>query len=352
MRHSVSALALLAALGLASAASAQEAPKGLYLGAGLGVSIPNDAKISGHQVDTDAELDIFATGMLNLGYAYPNNLRSELEVGYRENDVDKVGGANGNGDYSTFNGMLNLYYDIPGMGRFTPYVGIGGGMAHVSLNNVSPVGGSTVDDSDWVWAYQGIGGVGYQLTNNLGLFADYRFLDTTEGNFRMANGREVGTDFTEHRVMVGLKWFFGAPEKKMEPTPAAAPAPMAAPAPAPAPAAAVPAPARNYLVFFDFDKADLKPDAMNIVTQAAQNFPKTSGVTRIEATGHADRAGSDTYNQRLSLRRAEAVRAELIRQGIPANQIVVAGKGEREPLVQTADGVREPQNRRVEIILR
>jgi OmpA-OmpF porin, OOP family len=356
MRNTVSALALLAALGLASAASAQDMmgpPKGLYLGAGVGASIPPDAKITGPQTSTKAELEPFVAGMLTLGYAYPNNLRSEIEAAYRQNDVESVGGANGNGDYSTFNGMLNLYYDIPGMGRFTPYLGIGGGMAHVDLSSVSPVGGSSISDSDWVWAYQGIAGAGYQLTNNLGMFADYRYVDTTEGNFRTAAGRELGTDFTEHRVMVGLRWFFGAPEKKMEPTPAAAPAPMAAPAPAPQAAApAAPPPARNYLVFFDFDKADLKPDAANIVNQAAQNFPKTAGVTRIEATGHADRAGSDTYNQRLSQRRAEAVRAELIRQGVPANQITIAAKGEREPLVQTADGTREPQNRRVEIILR
>ena len=355
MRNTVSAIALLAALGLASAATAQDMgpPKGLYIGAGLGASIPNDAKITGPQTSTKAELDIFATGMLNVGYAYPNNLRSEVELGYRENEVSKVGTATGSGDYSTFNSMLNLYYDIPGMGRFTPYLGIGGGMARVELDGVAPVGGSTISDSDWMWAYQGIAGVGYQLTNNLGLFADYRYLDTTEGNFSTAAGRELGTDFTEHRVMVGLRWYFGAPEKKMEPTPAAAPAPMPAPAPAPAPQAApAPQPARNYLVFFDFDRTDLKPDAMSVVRQAAQNFPRTQGVTRIEATGHADRAGSDPYNQRLSQSRAEAVRDELVRSGVPANQITISARGEKEPLVQTADGVREPQNRRVEIILR
>ena len=247
--------------------------------------------------------------------------------------------------------MMNLYYDFQGLGRWTPYIGAGVGMANLDVSGVRPVDGSTLDGSEWVYAYQGIAGVGYQLTNNLGLFADYRYLDTTEGNFKTTAGRELGTDFTEQRVMVGLRWFFGAPEKKAEAMPVAAPAPMPAPAPAPV-AAPAPAPARNYIVFFDFDKADLKSEAQTVVRQAAQGFKTSQGVTRIEATGHADCSGTPAYNMKLSQRRAETVRAELIAQGVPANAITIAAKGETQPLVQTADGVREPQNRRVEIVLR
>jgi len=73
--------------------------------------------------------------------------------------------------------------------------------------------------------------------------------------------------------------------------------------------------------------------------------------TRIGVTGHADRSGSDAYNMALSLRRANAVKDQLVREGIPASAITVVGRGESQPLVQTADGVREPQNRRVEIVL-
>jgi outer membrane protein OmpA-like peptidoglycan-associated protein len=68
-------------------------------------------------------------------------------------------------------------------------------------------------------------------------------------------------------------------------------------------------------------------------------------------TGHADRAGPDSYNMALSMRRADAVKAVLVREGVPANQIAVVARGESQPLVPTADGVREPQNRRVEIVL-
>ena len=75
-------------------------------------------------------------------------------------------------------------------------------------------------------------------------------------------------------------------------------------------------------------------------------------MTRIEVNGYADRSGPAQFNEVLSLRRAEAVAAELLRRGVPRNEIVTRGFGEANPLVPTADGVREPQNRRVEIILK
>ena len=68
--------------------------------------------------------------------------------------------------------------------------------------------------------------------------------------------------------------------------------------------------------------------------------------------GHADRSGTPQYNQRLSQRRADAVAAELVRRGVPRNAMAIQAFGESRPLVPTADGVREPQNRRVEIVLR
>ena len=76
------------------------------------------------------------------------------------------------------------------------------------------------------------------------------------------------------------------------------------------------------------------------------------GVTRIEVNGFTDRSGPADYNMQLSVRRANAVAAELVRRGVPRNEIVTRGFGEENNLVPTADGVREPQNRRVEIILK
>ena len=69
-------------------------------------------------------------------------------------------------------------------------------------------------------------------------------------------------------------------------------------------------------------------------------------------TGNADRSGADGYNQALSLRRAEAVKAVLVRDGVQSSTIVIIAKGETQPLVSTADGAREPQNRNVAISIR
>ena len=112
----------------------------------------------------------------------------------------------------------------------------------------------------------------------------------------------------------------------------------------------MPAAPRTYLVFFDFDRADLTDRARQIIGEAATN--SRTGTTRIEVSGHADRSGTPQYNQRLSERRAAAVAAELERRGIARSAMTIQAFGESRPLVPTADGVREPQNRRVEIVLR
>ncbi len=127
--------------------------------------------------------------------------------------------------------------------------------------------------------------------------------------------------------------------------------PYTAPRPA-APQAATPsqAEAAKFLVFFDWDRSALTPEARKIIASAADEFKRT-GSTRIVATGHTDLSGSPQYNLRLSERRAEAVKAELIRLGVPATVITTIGKGEEDPLVPTKDGVREAQNRRVEIVI-
>ncbi len=127
--------------------------------------------------------------------------------------------------------------------------------------------------------------------------------------------------------------------------PSAMPAkPMAAPTPAPAMQQEM----KKFLVFFDWNKATLTPEARRIIATAAEDFKKT-GSTRIVATGHTDTSGSAAYNMRLSVRRAEAVKAELVRLGVPAGVITTIGRGQEDLLVPTKDNVREPQNRRVSI---
>jgi len=105
---------------------------------------------------------------------------------------------------------------------------------------------------------------------------------------------------------------------------------------------------KKYLVFFDWNKSVLTPEAKKIIANAADDFKKT-GSARIVATGHTDTSGSAVYNMGLSVRRADAVKAELVRLGVPAGNIVTIGKGQTDLLVPTKDGVREAQNRRVSI---
>jgi hypothetical protein len=118
------------------------------------------------------------------------------------------------------------------------------------------------------------------------------------------------------------------------------------PPPPPPPAAQ----SQAFMVFFDWDRYNLSPQALNVIQQAASAF-KSRGSAQITATGHTDTSGPENYNMALSLRRANAVKDALVREGVPAPAIVVVGKGESQLLVQTGDGVREPQNRRVEIVI-
>jgi OOP family OmpA-OmpF porin len=116
-------------------------------------------------------------------------------------------------------------------------------------------------------------------------------------------------------------------------------------------AALAPAPrGAPNLVFFDWDKYNLTKDAMTIVQNFAASA-KSGSFSKIMATGHADTSGPADYNLGLSKRRAATVKAALVKLGIPEGKIETAGKGETQPLVPTKDGVREPQNRRVEMVI-
>ena len=109
--------------------------------------------------------------------------------------------------------------------------------------------------------------------------------------------------------------------------------------------------APSFMVFFDWDKSNLTDRAQVTIKQAAAAY-KAKGGAQITATGHTDRSGSETYNMALSLRRANSVKDALVSEGVKASDISVVGVGEAQPLVPTPDGVREAQNRRVQIVLR
>jgi outer membrane protein OmpA-like peptidoglycan-associated protein len=140
---------------------------------------------------------------------------------------------------------------------------------------------------------------------------------------------------------IGLNYAFGAP---VAPPPATA---VAAPA-VPPPAAVVPA-KQMFIVFFEFDKSSLTADGKKVVDAAATAFK--SGKSSIAIAGFTDLAGSQQYNLALSKRRADTVKAALVKDGVSAAAIDESWHGKENPRVPTADGVREPQNRRVEITM-
>lgn len=130
-----------------------------------------------------------------------------------------------------------------------------------------------------------------------------------------------------------------------------APAPTPAPVPPPQPPQQACANQLPGMIFFDFDSAVPPADAQQTAAFVARNYGPC-GWRGLTVTGHADRSGSDSYNADLSRRRAEAIAGLIASAGVPAAVITTDAKGEAQPRVPTADGVREPQNRRVEIAVR
>ncbi|MCD2164189.1 MAG: OmpA family protein [Comamonas sp.] len=135
--------------------------------------------------------------------------------------------------------------------------------------------------------------------------------------------------------------------------PAPAPAPAVAPA-APAPAPVAPPVAQTQKVtyaadaFFDFDKSVLKPEGRAKLDDVASKV-KNINLEVIIAVGHTDSIGSDAYNQKLSVRRAEAVKAYLVSKGIDKSRVYTEGKGEKQPVADNKTAAGRAKNRRVEI---
>ncbi|MBP8061391.1 MAG: OmpA family protein [Polaromonas sp.] len=143
-----------------------------------------------------------------------------------------------------------------------------------------------------------------------------------------------------------------APAPAPAPAPAAKPAPAPAPAPAarPAPAPAVAATKVTYAAdaFFDFNKSALKAEGR---AKLDDLVGKVKGISLevIIAVGHTDSVGSDAYNQKLSVKRAEAVKAYLVTKGIEKNRVYTEGKGEKQPVADNKTSEGRAKNRRVEI---
>ena len=355
--------AVLATAILATPIAAMAQPfQGLYVGAGAGYNLPQDVYVKTKApINPRAKLwtqgGVVALG--SVGYGFGNGIRIELEGNFRQTGVNHVSGqtqASASGSLNTYGVMANALFDMDiGVPWLYPYVGAGAGYVWTNMNNLTinsppdppfPAATAHNNGTQGGFAYQAIAGLAFPMpaVPGLSLTAEYRFMGTTgDRTFSSTNSiSPVPTTFTihqqyNHSFLIGVRYAFNV----VPPGPVAT---VAQTAPAPAPS-------RSYLVFFDWDKALLTDRARQIVKEAADNSTRVQ-YTRIEVNGYTDTSGSHQYNQGLSVRRAQAVQAELVRDGVPQNAITIQGFGDTHLLVPTGPGVREPQNRRVEIVIR
>jgi len=322
IKKAFAAAAVLVALPVATQAQSLQYP-GFYAGIEGGGSWMFNTNIStpfGANGTIYSDIGWAAGGMIGYDFVGP---RVEIEGVYRRNTATV-----GSGPFNAFGAakddigvLANLLYDFNAGGTIVPYIGAGAGIAFVRTSAL----GFTTDTTQF--AYQAILGVGYNIDPQFRVNLDARYYGTTNPYF-------AGTGYSNNNIsaMLSLQMKFGAP--------------TVAPPPPVAPMASAP----SFMVFFDWDRSNLSAQALSTIKQAADAF-RSKGNARITATGHADRSGPENYNMALSLRRANAVKDALVQNGVPATAISVVGKGESQPLVPTADGVREPQNRRVEIVI-
>jgi len=261
---------------------------------------------------------------------------------------------NAGGSASAMTFMVNGLVDFGGKDKGAGgYVGAGAGIARVKMpdSQLRAPGQIFLDDADTSFAWNFLAGVYKPISDHVDIGLKYRYLNVTDVGMFTTNGLPVDTRFRSHSVLLTLTYnFFEAappPPPPPPPAPVAAPPPPPPPPPLPPcpPAAVTPGP---FLVFFDWDKSAITAEAASILDRAAEQFAAT-GQTSVALAGHADKSGKDEYNVKLSQRRADAVKAYLAGKGVPAAAVGTEAFGEGRPLVDTADGVREPQNRRVEI---
>jgi OmpA-OmpF porin, OOP family len=333
----------------ASGARAQNQPTtGLYIGGAAGANLLEDNRFRNGGGNSTDSYNFGYAGTLSFGYGLGNGLRLEVEPGYRNNAVDRVNGVKADSRVQTATLMGNVLYDFNQFQTpwlpLTPHVGAGVGFAHVWDRSVAPSHNNVSGDTNRL-AFQAIGGLDYALTPNQKVGVDYRYMVVHDASFpTVAGGSAHAGDLNNHTFLATYRYEFNAPPvAPPPPQPAAAAATTAAPPPPLPPAAP-----RPYEVYFEFDRATLTPEARQVVREAAQNALQ-GRATHIVATGHTDTVGTASYNVALSRRRAAAVRAELIRDGVSAGEISTSGVGENDPAVPTGQGVNEPRNRRVEI---
>ncbi|WP_159987261.1 OmpA family protein [Novosphingobium sp. 18052] len=309
-------------LGLALASTAIATPafardNSWYLQLDFGGMIVEDADVAINGVKNADSIDFkkgFDGGAV-LGYDF-GPFRLETEASYRQAKIKNSGGA----DASNLSFMVNGLLDFGPDDGLQGFVGGGAGVARVHAD--------VIDDSDSGFAWQAIAGIRAPLSSHIDVGLKYRFMNVANVDLVSPAGDSIGTRWRSHSLMGTLAYNFGEP--------AAPPPPV------------VECNKGPYIVFFDWDKSDITPEAATILDSAVSAYGNCDSVP-IMLAGYTDRSGTPKYNMGLSERRNSSVRSYLTGHGIPDGSISSQAFGEANPRVPTADGVRELQNRRVEI---
>ncbi|WP_374765263.1 OmpA family protein [Yunchengibacter salinarum] len=320
------------------------------------------------------------------------NFRYELDYSLRWNRFDRIdvrdpgtlalatGGDDAGGQQKSQSLMGSVLYNAFNVDDWRGFVGLGAGLAHLDTHRFRAGQVAIANDENWEPAGQILVQLTRPITESLAFSMGYRYFRSFSGGVA-TNGN--GTDqvgFSNHDVLARLTWHFGekagsdpkpqpvsaparSPEPEPEPKPEPAPEPKAAPAPAPAPEPAPepepePEPIPPFMVFFDFDSADLTSSARTKVKEAALAFDRLDARLVI-AEGHTDDMGANDYNMDLSRKRAAAVKLALIEEGVPTGKIDIRYEGESSPLDKAPDGIQLPdpsakgtaRDRRVAIII-
>ncbi|HEY6816753.1 MAG TPA: OmpA family protein [Croceibacterium sp.] len=340
-----------------------------YVGGDIGLMIPDDTTFDiGATEDALAlDHDYGFDGALFVGYDL-GAFRLEAEVSYKAADLENYsstialpsttaphppGDYDAGGSASALSFMLNGMLDFGDDDGISGFVGGGIGYAKVRVSDLHPEvnEGIFLDDDDSAFAWQVLAGVRAALSEDVDLTAKYRFFNVNGLSFEGFAGDQFEGRFRSHSILGGITFNFGAPEPPPPPPP-----PPPSPPPVPRPVAAVappppPAPQCNrgpFIVYFDWDRDDITPQAATILDNAATAYA-SCGQAQVIMAGHADKTGSAEYNMGLAGRRANNVRSYMAGRGIPEGRITTRSFGEEQPRVPTADGVNEVQNRRVEV---
>ena len=358
------ALAVFALGVIVLQAGTAHATDGWYVRGDVGYSIDGEIDFNDPYGSDDLDNDWMASG--GGGYGFSNGIRLEGELAYRNNSASRSDEVDARAL------MANVYYDFNREGRVAPYIGAGAGYARVHADDLG---------SDSGVAYQAMVGVGVRVTPQLTVDIGYRYFKVPNLDYKATGHRTVQVydegddgegycpknryndneyyypeepqytevsepysygvegDYVHQAITLGVRYQFAAP---------AAPAPAPMPVAPPAPVAVCPR--SDFVVYFEWDRDDLNAQALDVIDNAVTRA-RECNMSAAAIVGHTDTSGSIAYNAALSERRAAVVRDALAARGVAVSMMTTEARGESDLAQATADGVREPLNRRTAVTI-